>query len=159
MAQLVDRHFKVMYRLPKGTDVVMDYAAPTLAAVMRNLQLTEGVNRDTVELLIVHEIREDGKIIEMVEVDKQSGKKAIIPINTVKKSTIITGEYDDDYEDGGQGLRWSDVGILNRVTELLTQASKTSKPRVTLRAVPSPDKGEKKLIKGYHFTAKPAVSL
>ncbi len=149
MADLVhdDKHFRVSYKFPKQKAVNMNYTAPSVAALMRNLQLSENVNRDTVEFLYVHQILDNGSALELIGIEPSTGTN-VTNIQAVKKDTVITGEYDDDDEILGYASGYNrDTQILEQVTKLLTH----NKPRIILRAATAPAS-----IKGFHFKAQPA---
>lgn len=149
MADLVrdDKHFRVSYKFPKQKAVNMNYTAPSVAALMRNLQMSENVNRETVEFLYVHQILGNGSVLELIGIEPSTGTN-VTNIQAVKKDTVITGEYDDDDEILGYASGYNrDTQILEQVTKLLTH----NKPRIILRAATAPTS-----IKGFHFKAEPA---
>ena len=54
MAGLVKtNHYRVGYKFPRQKAVTMNYTSETLAMLMRNLQFSEGVNRDTGFLVVI----------------------------------------------------------------------------------------------------------
>lgn len=126
--------FRVSYKFPKQKIVNMTYQSPSLAHLMRNLQISEGVNRDTVEFLIVHQILPDGKVLELVEVDPAQNKN-VVHIASVKKQNVkpLVRDWEDEWGDG------EDEEIINEVTQLLTRAASS-----------------KKLVPGFHFRARAA---
>lgn len=155
MADVVreERHFRVSYKFPKQKAINMNYTAPSVAALMRNLQMSENVNSSTVEFLYVHQILDSGSALELVAIDKSTNSN-VTNIKAVQKSSVITGEYDDDDDDQllGYPSYGRDALILQEVTDLLTKQDPPKKPRIILKSATPP------FTKGFHFVAKPAKS-
>lgn len=154
MADIVreELHFRVSYKFPKQKVVNMNYTAPSVAALMRNLQLSENVNSSTVEFLYVHQILANGSALELVAIDRATNSN-VTNIKAVQKSSIITGEYDDDDDQLlGYPSYGRDALILQEVTDLLTKQDPPKKPRIILKSTTPP------FTKGFHFVAKPAKS-
>lgn len=140
----MNMRFKVLYKFPKQKQVTMDYSAPTLASLMRSLQLSEGVNRGTVEFLYIHQHMPDGKVKEVIAIDPQQ-PKAVNDEDILDAPFSLVDKDEDEFQ--------RDASILNNVTQLLTRASKS---RIILKA------RTPKRVKGFHFSAiaaKPKETL
>ena len=166
MADLVrTNHYRVGYKFPRQKAVTMNYTSETLAMLMRNLQLSEGVNRDTVDWLFVHQIMPNGTTLELIAVDGAQG----INVTNIKATPKVkwlddTGDEDIPFheKDFDEWLAKSNADrenqILNDVEALLNKASTAlSKPKIVLKAQ-APAEKKRRVIKGFHFSAKPAVS-
>lgn len=57
----------------KKTSERADYVAPSLLEVLRLLNKSEGVNTETTDYVYVHQIFEDGTVIEVFSHDRQQG--------------------------------------------------------------------------------------
>ncbi len=131
----MNMRFKVLYKFPQQKQVTMDYTAPTLASLMRSLQLSEGVNRSTVEFLYIHQHMPDGKVKEVIAIDPQQ-PKAVNDEDVFDAPFSLVDKDEDEFQ--------RDASILNNVTQLLTR---TSKPRILLKAQTP------KRVKVFHFSA------
>lgn len=163
MAALVKtNHYRVGYKFPRQKAVNMNYTSETLAMLMRNLQLSEGVNRDTVEWLFVHQIMPNGTVLELIAVDVAQGIN-VTNINATPKAEVDLEEdipfHEKDFDAFlAKNRADKENQILNDVEALLNKASTAlSKPKIVLKAQ-SPAEKKRRVIKGFHFSAKPAVS-
>lgn len=167
MSDLVKtNHYRVGYKFPRQKQVTMNYTSETLAALMRNLQMSEGVNRDTVEWLFVHQIMPNGTTLELIAVDGSQGID-VTNIKAAPKANVVDDTNPDDTipwheNDFNEWLKRSDAHreerILKDVEALLTRASTTpNKPKITIKAQAA--KPKRRVIKGFHFSAKAAESV
>ena len=168
MAALVKtNHYRVGYKFPRQKAVNMNYTAETLAMLMRNLQISEGVNRDTVEWLFVHQIMPTGTVLELIAIDGAQGIN-VTNIQATPKAKWLDDTTDDSSipfheKDFNDWLEKSNTDRENKIladvaTLLNKAATSSSKPKIVIKAqVPEPKK-QRRFIKGFHFSAKPAVA-
>lgn len=166
MADLVrTNHYRVGYKFPRQKAVTMNYTSETLAMLMRNLQISEGVNRDTVDWLFVHQIMPNGTTLELIAIDSAQGKN-VTNIQATPKAQWLDDTGDEDIpfhqKDFDDWLAKNNADrenqILGGVEALLNRASTAlSKPKIVLKAQ-APAEKKRRVIKGFHFSAKPAVS-
>ena len=169
MAGLVKtNHYRVGYKFPKQKAVTMNYTSETLAALMRNLQISEGVNRDTVDWLFVHQIMPNGTTLELIAIDGAQGINVTNIQATPKAKWLDSTDNDNDdvpfhEKDFKDWLEKTNADRENKIlvdvaTLLNKAATSSSKPKIVIKAqVPEPKK-QRRVIKGFHFSAKPAVA-
>lgn len=159
-------HYRVGYKFPRQKEVTMNYTSETLAMLMRSLQISEGVNRDTVEWLFVHQIMPNGTVLELIAVDGALGIDVTNIKATPKAKWLDATDNDEDIpfheKDFDDWLAKNNADrenkILGEVEALLNKASgASSKPKIVLKAQ-APAEKKRRIIKGFHFSAKPAVS-
>jgi hypothetical protein len=163
MAALVKtNHYRVGYKFPRQKAVNMNYTAETLAMLMRNLQISEGVNRDTVEWLFVHQIMPTGTVLELIAIDGAQGIN-VTNIQSAPKAKVDLKEdipfHEKDFNDWlAKNNADRENKILADVALLLNKAATSvGKPKTTIKAA-TPEKKQRRFIKGFHFSAKPAVA-
>lgn len=168
MSDLVKtNHYRVGYKFPRQKQVTMNYTSETLAALMRNLQMSEGVNRDTVEWLFVHQIMPNGTTLELIAIDSSQGIDVTNIQATPKAKWLDSTDKDDkdipfherDFDNWlAKNNADRENQILKDVEALLNKASTaTTKPKIVLKAA-VPEQKKRRVIKGFHFSAKPAVA-
>ena len=172
MAGLVKaNHYRVGYKFPKQKAVTMNYTSETLAMLMRNLQISEGVNRDTVDWLFVHQIMPNNTVLELIAIDGAQGIDVTNIQATPKAKAAIQKDgqwvdleedipfHEKDFDEWlAKNSADRENQILSDVEALLNKASTAlSKPKIVLKAQ-SPAEKKRRVIKGFHFSAKPAVS-
>lgn len=110
-----DSQFMVMYKMPGFKTERGHYLAPSLEELLRMLNKAEGVNKDTAELLVIHQHLSDGTVLEVLYVDNKPSN--VVELRPTRKPCPVTPEEDEEGE-----------GLLKAVKDLLTTAATLSKP-------------------------------
>lgn len=112
------RMFKVMWQMPKQKVMTGNYQCADVKTLLRILERSEGVGRDTCKMLVVHEILPSGKVFEMLCIDE----KDRVPVRPYIDP--LPFEKDDDDEDT----------VLSLVEKVLKEVGEKadSKPHIKL---------------------------
>lgn len=122
VSQVIDNssalYFRVQWKFPKDQAERRDYYCKSLAELARILYHAEGITRETVEFIYIHEVKRDNTTAEVVAIDKGS----LANINPQILHSSVAPPEDSE---------GADVKILSKVFNIIHEQRK-SKPHIKL---------------------------
>jgi hypothetical protein len=70
-AREVPLNFRVLYKFPKMNPAQGNYVAGNIGDLMKMLSRAENVTEETVEFLYIHEVLQDGSVLEHVAIENK----------------------------------------------------------------------------------------
>lgn len=142
----MDKLFRVSWRWRTSKrGVVRDFQCPDLATLMRTLERSEGVRPDGVAELIIHQIQDDGSVMELFAQDDDTKTMVSNLIATAEgRKSEAENELDRLIKKGHDDNDERETSsILTRITEQILASRRNNpdakaKPRIKLRLQEDP---------------------